>query len=259
MSALHVGTTKLAVKNTEYNKGNAIIDTGTPSLSLPANVYTVFVEALKAAVVQVLPDGFWTGTQCAELSGFPADWPTISVTLAQPVAAVHAGARVGVGDGDTAVLTVGPAQYLVDSPSGGSARCLSVSSVTRRGVVIGASVLRGYVTLFDRAQGSVSLAPSRRCGAAVPLPAPTLSPSKPSQDPSAGDNGLKVAGIVLGTVMLIAIGGVVAWWFRRHARQMAEAEAADLETCPRDPLLDSEDANSDGRPRRAKRYSAALL
>ncbi|GAB1600940.1 beta-secretase 1-like [Argonauta hians] len=142
----------------EYNFDKTIVDSGTTNLRLPNTVFQAVVSKLKQTVVldnQPPPEMFWEGDDmlCPKDSNFPfRQFPTITIALAME-------------NNSEFHLVISPRQYLR------AIRDASVVSQTDKqdcfkfaitksdsGAVIGAVIMEGYYTVFDRSNRTIGFA-----------------------------------------------------------------------------------------------------
>ncbi|XP_029649818.1 beta-secretase 1 isoform X2 [Octopus sinensis] len=154
---LQIDGVSLGLDCKEYNFDKTIVDSGTTNLRLPNTVFQAVVSELKQRVVldnQPPPDLFWEGKDmlCPKDSKFPFhQFPTITIALA-------------TGNNSEFHLIVSPRQYL---------RAIGDASVSQTekedcfkfaitksdsGAVIGAVIMEGYYTVFDRSNKTIGFA-----------------------------------------------------------------------------------------------------
>lgn len=154
MNDLYVGGSSIGAASSDYNNGNAIIDSGTTDLVLPQTAYNLFVSALTTALGGCNP----TSSCCAAPSTDPGATIVLQgVSLPFPWTA-----------------------YLSGSPG-----CYQLTGVQSQpdgsGTIIGQTVLASYYTVFDQTNTQVGFATancqSTGCGAQTTCGACTQSSS----------------------------------------------------------------------------------
>lgn len=131
-----------------HNNYNAIVDSGTPTITLDTSVYQQVINEISAAVPNfaALVNGP-NGIQNSALGA--ANWPTLTFTLVGP-------------DNGQFSLQCGPTQYIQTdaAPNGGAQFMIIPSSGQPFGnSTLGLTLLTGYYTVFDRSQGVINFAP----------------------------------------------------------------------------------------------------
>jgi beta-site APP-cleaving enzyme 1 (memapsin 2) len=149
---LAVDAISLGLDCKEYNFDKTIVDSGTTNLRLPTRVYSALLAALKLQTTTVvIPDSFWQGSDllCWPQGYMPwHKFPMLTIALA-------------ASSNETVNLVVAPQQYLrrisdSEQADGGFVTrpdmdCFRLSMApSETGTVIGAVIMEGYYTVFDR-------------------------------------------------------------------------------------------------------------
>jgi hypothetical protein len=156
VSELKVGGASLGLAATAY--GSGFVDTGSTNLFLPAQVFTAVTAAIaqNADFQQLFGDATWFDTH---------DCVTVAKTKAELDAALPPLTMV-LGPGPTiAVDSPATESYLegFDDGAGGVYYCPGILKAPMMGSVkfdLGAPIMRGKLTVFDRANKQIGFAPA---------------------------------------------------------------------------------------------------
>ena len=133
----------------EFNKNKSIIDSGTTNLNLPLNLYKWVVEKMKDHVANFIPRNFWLNETvlCIKNNSFnTALFPLLTLSL------YHSHNKFFN-------LYVSPELYLL--PVLNTSCAMLAIGISNYGVMIGASILRGFYVIFDREEKRIGFANPR--------------------------------------------------------------------------------------------------
>ncbi|KAM9318115.1 beta-secretase 2 [Pholidichthys leucotaenia] len=149
---LEVGDQNLNLDCREYNADKAIVDSGTTLLRLPVNVFNAVVEAItRSSLILEFSPGFWDGTKLACWRKGESPWrffPKLSIYLR------------ATNTSQSFRITILPELYIqriIDVDGMMDCYRFGVSS-SSNGLVIGATVMEGFIVVFDRAHKRLGFA-----------------------------------------------------------------------------------------------------
>ncbi|GFU54983.1 beta-secretase 2 [Nephila pilipes] len=197
LTDLMIGTKHVPVKCWELNKDKTVIDSGTTALFLPKAVYDWTVTEIRKKVQHIILDKYWMNetAACIPYDKFDiATFPTLTMTFYHTA-------------NSTFSLLVSPELYLLPfNVETTIFTCFKFAfEVLENGVLIGSSILKGFIVVFDRQNKRIGFANSKNFNVTTGLPGTITEPKYTNQNIELCKNVYESNSYDLSPVMIVVL------------------------------------------------------